>query len=252
MLRDALAIDRARRVIDNQIEEIDNLLAGGATIEDLARDTDMELGTIAWHPGETGDIGAYEGFRRAAATLSQADYPEVEALEDGGIFAMRLDKVDEPRILPIDDVRPALTAAWTRDAVATALRAQVEPQLSDLAAGADFADLGYGDVQSATEVTRRGFQAEAPAEFIDTVFGMAEGEARIIDGTGRVFILRLDRIQPPDPEDEDMAALRNVLANRAANGMSQDLLGVLGADIRSRVGISLDQRALNAVHANFQ
>jgi len=252
MLRDALVVDRARRVVDNQIEGIDDMLAGGATVEDLARDTDMELGTIAWYPGETGGIGAYEAFRTAAAALKSGDFPQVEALGDGGIFAMRLDKIDEPRILPVDEVRDALIAAWTRDAVAAALRAQAEPQLSELAAGAEFADLGYANVQSATDVTRRGFEADAPPEFIETVFGMEQGEARIIDGAGRIFILRLDRIQPPDAEDEDLTALRGILATRASNGLSQDLLQVLGADIRSRVGISLDQRALNAVHSNFQ
>lgn len=252
MLRDVLVVDRARRVVDNQIEGIDDMLAGGATVEDLARDTDMELGTIAWYPGETGGIGAYEAFRRAAAALKSGDFPQVEALGDGGIFAMRLDRIDEPRILPVDEVRDALIAAWTRDAVVAALRVQAEPQLSELAAGAEFADLGYANVQSATGITRRGFEADAPPEFTETVFGMEQGEARIIDGAGRIFILRLDRVQPPDTEDEDLKALRGVLANRASNGMAQDLLQVLGADIRSRVGISLDQGALNAVHANFQ
>ncbi|MEM9845646.1 MAG: SurA N-terminal domain-containing protein, partial [Pseudomonadota bacterium] len=41
-LRDLLAADRARRVIDAMVETVDDLLAGGATLEELVDETDME------------------------------------------------------------------------------------------------------------------------------------------------------------------------------------------------------------------
>jgi len=104
-LRDELAGDRARRVIEAKIDEIDDLLAGGASIEDLAEETDMELGRIDWHPGMTDGIGAYEAFRRAARELRAEDFPEIADLEDSGIFAMRLDEVLPPALQPLDAVR---------------------------------------------------------------------------------------------------------------------------------------------------
>jgi peptidyl-prolyl cis-trans isomerase D len=48
ILRGELAADRARRVIDESVSQIDDLLAGGATLEDLAAETEMELGQIDW------------------------------------------------------------------------------------------------------------------------------------------------------------------------------------------------------------
>ncbi|QYX58372.1 peptidyl-prolyl cis-trans isomerase [Roseovarius sp. SCSIO 43702] len=252
MLRDELAQDRARRVIDDRIETIDDLLAGGATLEDLARDTDMELGQIDWHEGVSDGIGAYEDFRAAARTLSEGDYPEIETLEDGGIFAMRLDGVNEPRIQPVEEVRDRLTAAWRDDAVTRALRAEVEPQVDELASGTDFAELGYSDVETAQDITRQGFDAATPPQFIDAVFGMTEGDARLLDGEGRVFLIRLDKVSPPDTSSDDLATLRRLLANQAANSLSQDLFQALTTDIRMRAGVTIDQSALNAVHANFQ
>ncbi|WP_306154408.1 peptidyl-prolyl cis-trans isomerase [Roseovarius sp. MMSF_3281] len=250
-LRSELAADRARRVIEARIESVDDLLAGGATIEDLARESDMELGQIAWHPGVTDDIGAYAGFRTAAQNLTSEDYPEVLELEDGSIFAMRLDKIVEPEVQPLEDVRDQVLQGWRAQAVTEALTSEYEEARSALASGASFADLEL-QTNTAEGVTRRGFQPDTPAAFIETVFDMTNGEARFIPGTDQVFLLRLDAIRAPDPEDQDLEQLTTMLRDQAASGMGQDLFQLLANDIRGRAGIELNQSALNAVHSNFQ
>lgn len=250
-LRRELAQDRARRVIEATIDPVDDLLAGGATIEDLVQETDMQLGQIDWHSDVTDDIGAYDGFRAAAADLTADDYPEVIQLDDGGIFAMRLDEVVPPALIPLDEVRDEVAAAWEADTATRLLREDAEARLEKLQGGASFEEVGL-TLQGAQALTRRGFQLDTPAAFIDTVFGMNDGEVRLIDGDARVFVLRLDKVLPPDPEDSDLAQLEALLRDQAAAGLSQDLFQLLANDIRARAGISLDQQALNAVHSNFQ
>ncbi|MFK7939060.1 MAG: peptidylprolyl isomerase [Roseovarius sp.] len=251
MLRDELAGDRARRVIDAQIDAIDDLLAAGATVEELANDTDMQIGQISWHPGMTEDIGAYDAFRVAAAAISTSDFPEIEKLEDEGIFAMRLNAVVEPEILPLDEVRAQAEAGWRAETIVSSLREQATPALEPLKTGAPFGD--HNMAQTTTlEVTRSTFQPEAPSDFIDTVFGMEDGEVRILDGEARIFVMRLDSIAPPDPEDQELARLRDALSNDAANGLATDIYQALANDIRVRNDITLDQSAINAVHSNFQ
>lgn len=251
-LREELATDRARRVIEAQIDTVDDLLAGGATLEDVAKETDLELGSIDWHSALTEGMAGYDSFRTAAESVAEGDYPEVAQLADGGIFALRLDGIQEPRIQPLEDVRDAVLAGWRAEATVAALRAQLEPQLAELRAGASFADLGLTATE-VTDMTRRDYRPDAPAEFIDTVFAMTEGEVRVIEGEGRLFVLRLDRIAPPLPadEDEDLARLRSALQDQVAADLGQDLFQVLANDIRARAGVELDQAALNAVHANF-
>ncbi|MEL6782327.1 MAG: SurA N-terminal domain-containing protein, partial [Pseudomonadota bacterium] len=75
LLRQALARDAARRQVSVLAEEYDNLLAGGATLEELDAETDMQLGTIDWFPALGEDIAAYEGFSDAAARLTLDDFP---------------------------------------------------------------------------------------------------------------------------------------------------------------------------------
>lgn len=250
-LRDMLAADRARRVIDAMVETVDDLLAGGATLEELASETDMQLGEIIWHPGVTDDIAAYEDFRARAATLTADEFPEVETLDDGGIFAMRLDADLGPELRPLEEVRPAVEDAWRAQQVEQLLADRAEPLAARLGAGESFEDVGL-TVAGTEEITRRGFIADAPASFLEAVFEMEEGDVRVIEGGGRVFLLRLNAISPPDPDDSELAEIETLVRNQAAAGLAQDLLITLVTDIRSRAELRLDDGALNAVHSNFQ
>ena len=250
-LRAELAADRARRVVDSRIDAVDDLLAGGATIEDLADETDLKLGQIDWHEGISEGIAAYDAFRSAASAVSEGDYPEVMQLDEGGIFAMRLDEVVPSEVQPLEEVRDAVTAAWEQEALVSELKAQAEPVVERLAGGESLEEAGLS-VDGSQTLTRRGFRAEVPPSFIETVFGMEEGGATMIEGDGRVFVIKLDEILPPDSEDSDLQELQDLLQQRAATSLSQDLFQVLANDIRNRAGIELDQAAMNAVHSNFQ
>ncbi len=254
-LRSILAADRARRVIDSQIENIDDLLAGGATIEDLAKETDMKLGQIDWYPALSDEIGGYTAFRQAAETITKDDFPKVLRLEDDGIFALRLDAVVEPAIRPLDVVRDQVIRGWRADATSKALHDQITPKLPALQAASSFEDLGMKP-QTALALTRTDTQENTPPEFSETAFAMKKGGARVIEGTGplagRIYVIRLDDILAPDPENEDIITLRSTVQDQVSASMQQDLFQMLADDIRTRVGFTLNQQALSAVHANFQ
>ncbi|WP_371223822.1 SurA N-terminal domain-containing protein [Roseovarius sp. 2305UL8-3] len=250
-LRDELAGDRARRALDAEIDGIADLLAGGATLEDVAKETDLVMGTIDWHPGMTDGIAAYDAFRAAAEAITEDDFPDIEKLDDDGLFALRLEQIIAPEVQPLDTVRAEVEAGWREQAIADALRAQIEPQLAGLNAGGDFAEAGL-EQPTTLEVTRSTFQPDAPPEFIDTVFGLEDNAVEILDGEGRIFVMRLDSVAPPDLQNEDMVRLRRALSEDAASSLAQDMFILLASDIRTRLGVELDQPALNAVHSNFQ
>ena len=250
-LRDALANDRAARVIDGQIEDKNDLLAGGATIENLADETQMELGVIDWRPGMSEGIAGYAAFRDAAATLQEGDFPEVMSLGDGGVFAMRLDETVEPTVQPLAEVSQQVAAAWARDALLKALRAQAAETVKRLESGATFEAAGLTP-STGKGLTRQGFQAGTPPGTIPTIFGMSKGDVALIDGDERLYVVRLDSVEVPQTGGSEMDTILGSLRDAAANDIAQDLYQALADDIRARAGITLDQQAIAAVHANFQ
>ncbi|MFB9151148.1 peptidyl-prolyl cis-trans isomerase [Roseovarius ramblicola] len=249
-LRSTLAADRARRVIDTLSEGADDMLAAGATLEEVADQTEMELGEIAWHEGLAEGIAGYPAFREAASEVQESDYPQIEPLGDGGAFALRLDGIREPQVQPLEQVREAVERGWRAQVVVEALKAQAEPAVAALRAGETFASQGLTPT-ALDGITRRDYRADAPADFIETVFSMSEGEVRVIEGAGRIHILRLDGIAPPDEEEQDLARIAESLRTQITGDLSQDMFQLLANDIRARAGVTLDQAAINAVHANF-
>lgn len=249
-LKDELAADRARRVVEAQIGDIDDLLAGGATLEDLAKETDMQVGQIDWSSEAKDGLAAYEAFRAAASAVTEEDFPEVDVLEDGGIFAIRLDEVLAPRPQPLEEITERVTAGWTTQATRAALRAEAEALLPQITATSDFAEVDL-QAESLTDLTRTGFVDAMPPAAILALFEAEQGTTVIVEDVADVLLVRLDAILPADETSEDVQALRQQLENQAASAVSQDLFEAYATDIQQRAGINLDQNAINAVHANF-
>jgi peptidyl-prolyl cis-trans isomerase D len=250
-LRSELALDLARGEIDEQVSAIDDLLAAGATLEDLAGETDMELVRIDWHSGIETDLAAYPEFKTAAINASADGFPELIALQDGGIFAMRLDNILEPLPRPLDSVRGEVSAEWSKRETMARLRQLAEILAGRLSTGATFEAAGLTP-QIEIDKTRRDAVLGTPESLITQVFEATPGTLTAIDHTDSVILVRLDNILPRAEDATIDTAMRSAISTQAGNDLSQDIFTAFARDIQTRVGFEMDQQALNAVHAQFQ
>ena len=249
-LRTELALERARRVIDVQAQEIDDMLAGGATLEDVATDTEMTLGQINYSELSVDDVAAYEDFRAAADALTADDFPEVIPLEDGGIIAIRLDEVVPPTLRPLEDVRGDVISLWRQRTVNRLLRERATEISETLTDVSDLASAGLtATIES--DITRQDFIEGLPRGFIDTVFGLTVGERAVLSAGPQVYLVRLEAIAPPDPNTDAGDLLSSSLERQLTDGIGRDILGAFAVDVQSRAGIEIDQRAIDAVNASF-
>lgn len=250
-LRGELALDRARRVIDTLAQSIDDELAAGATLEEIADTTEAELGQIDWFPGSDGEIAAYDAFREAASALSEGDFPEVLQLGDGGIFAMRLNRIQPPAPQPIEDVIDQVRQGWDTREQTAQLMIQAEDIAAALANGSTFEDLGLVP-QSETDLGRNAQIADLDPGLLSAVFEMAPADTRAIAGVGEVILIRLDEVNPVDRSDADIELLAQALRNQASNSIAEDLFRAFAGDVQRRAGVQVNQPAINAVHAAIQ
>lgn len=246
-LRAELAQDRARRIIADSVTDIDDRLAAGATVEELTQETEMELGGIAYFSGLQDGIAAYDAFREAAEALKEGDFPEVVELEDGGIFAMRLDEVIAPRLRPFEEVEEQVTAGWQAEETRRLLAAKAGGMKALLDAGDAFDTLGL-TVETGEGLTRGAVNPPAMAR---QIFSMETGQSAVIEAGNEVYLLRLDAILPPDEEDPAAAFLRQTLDSQAAQSLTQDIYGYFAESLLGEAGLTLEQSAINAVHAQF-
>ncbi|WP_375173049.1 SurA N-terminal domain-containing protein [Pseudooceanicola sp.] len=250
-LRQELAADRAARQVATVAEPAEDMLASGATLEELAADTDMRLGSVDWAPGQGQGIAAYAGFDQAAEALSEDDYPEILYLDDGGIYAMRLEEVIPPQPAPYENVRDRVVSIWETRRQMERLRGIATDHVTRLREAADFASLGL-EVKTEENLTRQGSVLGAPDSFVETAFAMEPGEISMVDGFGAVLILKLEEVLPPNLDDPEVKAMRDSLEQQLQASVANDLYRAFSEDARQRAGVSLDQQAVAAVNANFR
>lgn len=286
-LRAEAALSRAARVIQDRTFQFEDLLAGGATLEDLASETEMELGQIDWREGleaEEGSIAGYEAFRERAAALTDTDFPELVELVDGGVFALRLDEIVPPALIPFAEVRDDVLADWRA--------AEVQRQLLELAAaerlnavadavpGApDAATAGVSGLvanpapaeapaetaeaepapapaaawTAETELTRNGWLPNLPQQALIEAFELAEpGDVEIVDAEGRVLLVRLDAVNDADLGGEDAARIRDAVSARIAQSLQGDIFDYYARHLQRENRIEVNQSAINAVNTQVQ
>jgi peptidyl-prolyl cis-trans isomerase D len=243
------ATDAAAREITSRIETLDDLLAGGATLEELSEEQGLELGTIDYVPGTDAPIAGYEAFRQAADAAKEGDFPELIQLEDGGIVALRLDEVVPPTLRPIDEVRAEVEAGARAEALTKALAARAADIVAQVQGGTDLATFGILDVTQRT--TRSGFIEGVPEGLLETAFAMAPGEARVVEAPGFAGVLRLDNVMPADPADEDVQALQNSINAQIGQQMAQDAFQLFTGALISEAGVSLDNNAISVINAQI-
>ncbi|MBS9716402.1 peptidyl-prolyl cis-trans isomerase [Pseudohalocynthiibacter aestuariivivens] len=249
-LVDEFALDRARRIIADGATNIDDLLAGGASLEEIAEETEMRLEKIDWWDGLGERIASYNSFRDAARDVNDGDFPELLELEDGGYFALRLDDLIDPTLSPIDEVRDKVVSGWENQQTEARLLELAEQLSGQIAEGVLPESLGLSGTL-ASDLTRDGFIEGAPDSFVTDVFGMAKGDVTIIEGFGAVYIVRLDSIDPPDQTSPDTESLQANLDQQIVQSVSQDIFEAYARALQNSAGLSLNQTAITAVNAQF-
>ena len=249
LLRQELAMDAARRQVAVLAEEFDNLLAGGATLEELDAETDMQLDSIDWFPALGDGIAAYDGFRDAALELTQDDFPEIVQLDDGGIVALRMDDLLPPRPAPFDEAKLNVQGNWEAEQTEARLTEKAEALLPALQEGQSFASQAMDSIVE-TDLDRSAFVQGTPPEFMTSVFEMEPGDVRIIPGYGAVLVVRLDAVNPIGDSPEAQAETE-ALSAEMGQIVAGEIFNIFGEDVVLRAGSQINQQALDAVHVNF-
>lgn len=249
-LTSEFALDAARRQIATRVTEVDDLLAGGATLEDLAKETGMELGTIEMEPDTAEGIAAYPRFRDEAAKATDKSFPEVFELDDGGIAALRLDAVLPPALRPYEDVAEAVAAHARAAALRDALTARLAQVQAEVAGGAAMG--GFGIVEVSQAMPRGARIDAAPQGLMTTIFAMTEGALRPVVEGDFAALVRLDTITPADHTLPEAEAIKASVVAQLGQQIGQDAFALFAAALEAQAEITIDESVIAAVHAQMR
>jgi peptidyl-prolyl cis-trans isomerase D len=250
-LRREIATDRAAARIRDLAPEAEDLLAGGAGLADLAARLGMETGRLVWSEDVSDGIAAYAAFRAAARAAAPGAFPELRDTEDGGIFALVVESITPPAIIPFEEARATVLAHWRAAQEREAVLALAQARAEAVAGGASFESQGLVP-RAEPPLTRRDFVEGTTPDFMPAAFRLAPGGATAIPAPDGAIVLRLDAVAPPTPDDPGTLAERRAHPAQKQAALARDLLDAFADTILAGTETRIDEAALAAVHAQFR
>jgi peptidyl-prolyl cis-trans isomerase D len=246
-----LQIAAARRTISERTEPLEDLLAGGASLADIASQEGITLAATNYVAGATDndEIAGFSGFRAAADTLSEGAFAEWIGLEDGSIVAMQLDSILPPAPIPFEEVREKVTQDWRSTALENALADLAETRKSAIEAGAPIGS--FGIITAAAAAGRDTRLSGVPSTTLTEIFAMQPGEVRVIAEGSTVAVVQLHGLTAAEADSDDATGIREAIADNVMRSLSRDALALFSQALVNSGGLQLDQTAINAVQASF-
>jgi len=166
----------SRKLINEMISDIDDLLAQGLTLEEIAKETDMELEKISYNNKTENGIAAYDSFRSEAMNAKIGGFPELKELSDGGVFALRLDELIQPTLRPFDTVKEQVVNDWLNAENKKLMSKLADELIIKLDNGSTFEALNLS-AENVISTTRNKYIDGIPASLLETLFSIKIGKS---------------------------------------------------------------------------
>ena len=240
----------AARAIQEEFNAIDDLLAAGASLEEVAEETPMVLGTYALTDSSDEGVAAYQEFRDEGNRVSASDFPKLVDLPDGGLLALRLDSVTEPAPIPLDQITDQVTTDWQAQENLALLRAEADRVVSLASTGTAFSSMSLSS-QNVTRLTRNSVDTELPPVLVENLFNAQTGDVLASENGGSMIVARLREVNAFDPaaaENQDViAAMRAQIDQQIASEILTQFVNATS----EREGVRINQLIIDQVNANI-
>ncbi len=251
-LRQAIALEQARDEIFDVLNAVEDGLAAGSTLEEVARENGLDAQKLdafnaggIMRNGERLTVEPLADLVNAVFSSPQGEVGDVVETQDGGFFVARVDAITPPQIEPLDLVRDRVTTAWL-DSERQKLAVERATALADkVRAGGNLAQLAQ-EAGATFEITqpfdRTGLGSTIPGPLITPIFGANEGDvvqAQVQNGAG---VARLVEIRKVESGGDDFE--RDELRTQLAESINRDLAQQLTAALRDRYSIDVDRETI--------
>ncbi|MEM8571490.1 MAG: SurA N-terminal domain-containing protein [Pseudomonadota bacterium] len=253
-IREQLALEEARDLILGDLEVIEDLIAGGARLDEIASETIMDLGSVEVFDGSDDPLAQDPAFLRALAGAREGEETDLVELSDGTYLTLRLDGSEPPAPIPFEDVEVTVADDWRAEELEAALSALAETLQVDLEGGASMADAAEtvgADVSAEGPLTRSNVVSGVPPALIEAVFAAEDdGVARAMGEDGLV-LAQVTSILPVAPDDPDISDFREATAAQFDLQVQDDLRLALVNALVGSADVRLNQSVIDATLEQF-
>ena len=254
-LRQELLFGRAIDELISIANQLDDELAGGATLEEAAQILNLPVRVLeAFSRNATdrqGDI--IEGlpqsqiFRETAFVTEAGDTSLLLETDEGGYFILRVDGVIPPAPRPLEEIRNQVIADWTADQRDGQLLERAASLVARLEEGQTLqrvAETEGLEVRTTQPMTRDETDPGiTPSDRLPgQLFRLEVGQPTIANGPNGQIVAVLTEVV-----EAEVAALRSQLQGALAG----DVLNLYATSLEREYGVSVNQAVIDRVLADF-
>jgi peptidyl-prolyl cis-trans isomerase D len=253
-IRNELALEEAAERLPSLANALDDELAAGQSIEEAASAQGLEVETIEavdrQGRGPKGERPAAlpEGpeFLEIAFETPANELSLLEESGDGGYFVLRVDKVEPPRVKPLEEVRDQVVEGSRQEKGRELAEARAKELLGTLNEGvsmegvAERAGIELTPVPSVKRDARNPSPAVVRALFATEVGDFADQVVPVGDDFA---LVTTDEVSGANPADDPEGVEQ--LENELAAGMRNDLLSEFQTVLRTDYPVEIDVAELN-------
>tara|TARA_A200000113_G_scaffold225939_1_gene248884 strand:+ start:3666 stop:5492 length:1827 start_codon:yes stop_codon:yes gene_type:complete len=238
------ALSAAKKLVDEKIEESQNLLAAGGTLEDLVGEVGFKIEKILFNEETDMPVLKDQTFYKSAQNTDIGEFPEIKELSNGGLFALRVDNVVAARTKTIKEVRSELETAIKKQKIQSKLDQTAKDRLKN--------NWYKGEILRFNNKTRDTILPDMPENVITEIFNLEIGKGSVVSGDQKSYILRLKNVSEADLSTDNAKLLLSQIKNQINKSLSADLFESFANMARINSKLDINEQALNAVHSSFQ
>ncbi len=255
-LRNQIALDRAKKQIQDLHDKIEDDRAGGATLEQAAQKEKLPAVTFdVDRSGRDPDGKLAVNLPHGAEIVSGAFASDVGVDNDpididGGYVWYDVAAITPARDRTLDEVKGAVTQRWRDDEIASRLKTKAADLLDKLKSGTPFATLAAADnvgIQTATALKRGGSSGDISPNVTLAIFHTAK--AAFGDSVGSAptqwIVFEVTDIKTPAfaANSADGKQIEDTLRNQ----MADDLIGQYVGWLENNLGTNVNPSVLAQV-----
>ena len=252
------------QIIDQQYElanAVDDMLASGASLEDVAEEIDLNITTLPAinQYGVAADgkdalkdfTAARASIIETGATLQQGETSPIFESMDGQFMAVYLQSVTPKSYTPFDDVKDELAKRWSGDQSRVANKMQLGQYLMSMTTEnkslADIAKAHGKTVKSESKIARNKTDvAKFPVRASDNMFEAKIDAPLIVDVDGGAALAVVTGYDWPkvDPQNADFLAFKAAMLSDLQN----ESLGLYLTKQQDKYKATVNQRLLDQLY----
>lgn len=260
-LRAALAQERAADLAFERANQVEDALAGGATLEETGKRFGLGYAAVRTDASGNGPDGervelpviedAREPLLRAVFEAEAGAAPRLKETE-AGFVAVELREVSPPALRPFEAVEAEVRTAFVADARRRAQEERAAALLAATRGGKSLADaareagLGSREVGAVTRAQGEDAPAGAvPPELLAPLFELKANEATMVPTRDGFAVAQLLDVTEPDPDAVPEALAR--VRTEAGQAIAADLEAQFVAALRARADVRINPRMMDSL-----